>query len=135
MFASAALSAPKMQAQDHASMEPGTVLISIYHIAPGQHLAFLKWIAAREEVAHDLGQPTSHFFAHQDGASWDYLAIGPATTEEQDKAADDLATERGLTTGFPASIEFRQYVASHTDTYALGPISAADLVRRAEGRH
>ena len=49
----------------------------------------------------------------------------------QDKKADEIAAKRGLRTGFAASLEFRQFVASHSDTYAAGPMTAAELVAQA----
>ena len=32
-----------------ASKEPGTVLVAIYHVAPGKHLDFLKWMERHPE--------------------------------------------------------------------------------------
>lgn len=111
--------------------EPGRARITIYRIAPGKHLDFLKWMAAQDEVAKEAGIATVQLYAHVDGDSWDYLGIGPVTTPDQDKKADEIAASRGLKTGFPASLEFRQFVASHSDTYVAGPMSAAELVAQA----
>ena len=60
--------------------EPQHARISIYRIAPGKHLEFLKWLAAQEEAAKEAGVPATQVYAHRDGAAWDYLAIGPETT-------------------------------------------------------
>jgi hypothetical protein len=50
--------------------------------------------------------------------------------------AEDRSTEatrkRGRKTGFAAGLEFRTFVSSHTDTFAIGPVSAADLVSMAK---
>jgi len=110
---------------------PGRARITIYHIAPGKHLDFLKWMASQDEVAREAGIATVQLYAHIDGDSWDYVGIAPVTTPEQDKKADEIATKRGLKIGLPASLEFRQFVASHTDTFAAGPMSAADLAAQA----
>jgi len=40
--------------------------------------------------------------------------------------------KHGRKTGFASSLEFRTFVASHTDTFAIGPVSAADLVAMAK---
>ena len=112
--------------------EPGRARITIYRIAPGKHLDFLKWMAAQDEVAREAGVATVQLYAHLDGDAWDYLGIGPVTTPEQDKKTDEIAARKGLKTGFPASLEFRQFVASHSDTYAAGPMTAAELVAQAE---
>ncbi len=111
--------------------EAGRVRITIYRIAPGQQLAFLKWMAAQDDVAKDAGVATVQMYAHLDGDSWDYLGIGPVTTPEQEKKLDEIAAKKGLKIGFAAALEFRQFVAWHTDTYAVGPTSAAELVAQA----
>lgn len=108
--------------------EQSRVRICIFHVAAGKHLEFLKWMAAQDEIAKEAGNPTVQLYAHLDGDSWDYLGIGPATTPEQDRKADEVATKKGIKTGFPAALKFRQLLTSHTDTFAAGPLSAAELV-------
>jgi hypothetical protein len=112
--------------------ETGRVRITIYRIAPGKHLDFLKWMAAQDEVAKEAGIATVQLYAHINGDSWDYVGIGPVTSPEQDKKLDEIAAKKGLKTGVPASLEFRQFIAWHTDTHAAGPMSAADLVAKAD---
>jgi hypothetical protein len=111
--------------------DPPRARISIYHVAPGRQLDFLKWMAAQEEVAKEAGVPTVVLYAHLDGDSWDYVGIAPLTTPEQDKKLDEVAARKGLKTGFPAALEFRALLTSHTDTQVAGPISAAELVAQA----
>ena len=81
-----------------------------------------------------VGQKREFFgmYAHNDGDSWDYLLIWPITTPEQDRKLDELAARKGLKTGFAASLEFRQMLSSHTDTFASGPMTASELVAAAE---
>jgi hypothetical protein len=110
----------------------GRALVALYHVAPGKHLDFLKWMAAQEEAAKEAGVAATQWYAHTDGDSWDYMAIGPVPTPDQEKKVDEAAKKKGLTIGFAASLEFRQFVTSHTDTLVLGPTSAADLVSRAK---
>jgi hypothetical protein len=112
--------------------EPARARISIYRVAAGRHLDLLKWLAAREDVAKEAGVPATQVYAHNDGDSWDYLLIWPITTPEQDRKVDELAARKGLKTGFAASLEFRQMLSSHTDTFASGPMTAAELVAAAE---
>lgn len=111
-----------------ASDEPGTVIISIYHVAPGKHLDFLKWMAARDAVSKEAGVGDTQWYAHVDGDSWDYIGISPDTTDAQDKKVDEIAKSKGMTTGFKAALEFRTMITSHTDTISRGPTSAAALV-------
>ncbi len=111
--------------------EPARARVSIYRIAPGKHLEFLKWMAAQDEAAKEAGIASTQLYAHTDGASWDYVGVAPATTPDQDKKVDEIAKKKGLKTGFAASLEFRQYVSEHSDTFAIGPTSAAELVATA----
>jgi len=111
--------------------EPGTVIISIYHVAPGKHLEFLKWMAARDAASKEAGVGDTQWYAHVDGDSWDYVGISPTTTDAQDKKVDEVSTKMGMTTGFKAGLEFRTMISSHTDTVARGPTTAAALVEAA----
>lgn len=113
------------------AQEPGTVIISLYRIAPGKHMDFLRWQAARDAVAREAGVGATQWYVHLNGDSWDFVGITPDTTEEQDKQIDTLQTRKGLTTGFKASLEFRTLIASHTDTYARGPTTADALIASA----
>ena len=61
----------------------------------------------------------------------DYLAL-EASHRDPDAAADAAAKKKGLTSGFKASLEFRTFVASHSDTVAEGPVTAAQLVSEAQ---
>lgn len=110
---------------------PARAKITIYRVAPGKHLEFLKWMAAQDEVAREAGVPTVQLYAHIEGDSWDYLGIAPITTPEQEEKLDEVAARRGLKTGVPASLEFRELLASHSDTFAAGPTAAKDLVAQA----
>ena len=112
--------------------EPGEVLISIHNVAPGKHLDFLKWQAKNEAINKEAGAPPTQWYVHQDGASWDYIAINPVLTPEQDKKVEELQKQKGMPTGFKAGLHFRTFVTSHTDTFARGPVSASELVKMAE---
>ncbi len=113
--------------------EPGKVIVSLYRVAPGKHLDFLKWMATREAISKEAGVGSVQWYAHTNGDSWDFVAIGPETTPEQDAKVDELTKRKGLKTEFAAALEFRQFIAYHTDTFARGPLSAADLIRMAAG--
>lgn len=121
-----------------AQDEPTEYMISIYHVAPGKHLDFLKWMAEREAVAKEAGAPPIHWYSHMNGASWDYVTVSRlGDSEEQaamNKKVEELTKKKGLTTGMKASLEFRQYVSGHTDTYTMGPFTAAEMVKAAEGK-
>ncbi|HKZ74289.1 MAG TPA: hypothetical protein VJ011_09500 [Steroidobacteraceae bacterium] len=112
---------------------PATSIISTYRVAPGKHLDFLKWMATREAVSRDAGVPVGQWYVHLNGDSWDFIHIMPEPTPEQDAKVEELERKKGLKTGFAGALELRQYMASHTDTIASGPSSAADLVKAAGG--
>ena len=105
--------------------------VCLYRVAPGKHLDFLRWQAVQDEVAKEAGVPVPQAYAHLDGDAWDFLLIAPVTTPDQDARLYAIAVRRGLRTGFPAVIEFRQFLTWHTDTLAAGPTTAAELVAAA----
>lgn len=119
---------------ESAAQAAGTVVVSIYHIAPGKHLEFLRLQAQNEAIAKEAGVPPTQWYAHNDGASWDYISISPAPTPAQDARLDAISRQRGLPTGFAAGLHFRQFITSHTDTFASGPTRATDLVAAAAQR-
>ena len=124
----AVLSPLPIQAAD----ETPTAVVVLYRIAPGKHLDFLRWQAARDAIDKEVGIAPTMFYAHRQGDSWDYVSIGPVTTPEQDAKADAAAAKQGLATGFKASLEFRTFVAMHSDTMAEGPETASQLVEKAK---
>ena len=121
--------APRWSQQEKQEM--GRARISLYTASAGKQLDLLKWLAAREDVAKEAGVPAARLYAHMDGEGWDYLVIWPVTTPEQDQKMDELTTKKGLKTGFPASLEFRALLDGHSDTFAIGPTTASDLVAAA----
>ncbi|UCF66870.1 MAG: hypothetical protein JSV80_13955 [Acidobacteriota bacterium] len=129
-----AFDTPATQAQaEPPPHEPGSYIVSLYHAAPGKQLDFLEWMAARAALSKQAGVAPAMWFVHQDGDSWDYLAIAPVTTPEQDKKIEELAKKKNLPTGFAAGLELRQYILKHTDTFSWGPISVEELIQAAKG--
>ena len=110
------------------SSAPPKARIAIYRAAPGQQVALLKWFDAQNRAAAAAGVPTGVIYAHTDGDSWDYLAIDPVTSAAQDAAVDAAAKKMGMVAGPAASIEFRKYISSHTDTFAIGPVTPAQYL-------
>ena len=100
-------------------------------VAPGKHLEFLKWAAETDAIAKEAGVPATQIYEHTNGDAWDYLQIAPDLTEAQQAKVDEVTKKHGRKTGFAASLEFRTFVAWHTDTDTIGPVSAADLVAAA----
>jgi hypothetical protein len=113
------------------SPEPPKARVALYRAAPGQQVALLKWLAAQDRAAQAAGLPAEQLYAHTDGDSWDYLAIDPATTPAQDSAVEAAAKRMGLATGPASNLEFRKYIAMHTDTYVIGPVTPAQYLAMA----
>jgi len=114
-----------------SAQEPArTAIVAIYHVAPGKHLDFLKWMAAREAIDREAGVPATQWYAHMDGDSWDFVEIQPDMDDATSDKVDEMARKRGLKVGPQGGLEFRQMIASHTDTFAAGPFTAAQLVER-----
>jgi hypothetical protein len=111
--------------------EPPKARVALYRAAPGQQVALLKWLAAQDRVSQSIGLPPSQLYAHTDGDSWDYLAIDPVTTPAQDAALDAAAKKAGLPIGPASNLEFRKYVSTHTDTFAIGPVTPAQYLAMA----
>ena len=111
--------------------EPPKARIALYRAAPGQQVALLKWLAAQDRAAAAAGVPTGQLYAHTDGDSWDYLSVDPVTTPAQDAAIEAAARKMGMPNGPGRSLEFRKYIAMHTDTFAIGPVTAAQYLAMA----
>jgi hypothetical protein len=131
LFAAAAAPAARAQTAKSEMKQPPTAVVSLYRIAPGKHLDFLKWMAEAAAINKEAGVPADHWYSHTNGDSWDYLHVAPDLSNEQQAKVDEVAKKHGRKTGFAASLEIRTFVASHTDTFVIGPVSAADLVSAA----
>ncbi|MEP6768980.1 MAG: hypothetical protein ABJC61_09950 [Acidobacteriota bacterium] len=129
VFFTASSARPQAARQDAKPMARARV--SLYRIAPGKHLEFLKWLADTDSDAKEAGMAASQIYAHTDGDAWDYLGIAPDMTPEQQKKVDEVAKKHGRKTGFASGLEFRAFASWHTDTFANGPTTAAELVAAA----
>jgi hypothetical protein len=117
------------QTKTPAPPAPGRKLIEIYRIAPGQHEAFLKFIARCDEANLKAGLPARELYVHSDGAGWDFVIIQPAETPADRREALDAAWEEvGLPSGADFFLAIRTFIAEHSDTFARGPTTAADYL-------
>jgi hypothetical protein len=111
-------------AQEEAE-KPNTT-IEIYRIAPGQHEAFLREIARYDEANRLAGVAPRQLYVHSDGADWDFVLIQPSKYPTDKQAALDRAWKTlGLPSGADFFLNFRRFIAEHTDTVAIGPTTAA----------
>jgi membrane-bound lytic murein transglycosylase B len=105
----------------------GKAIVAIYHVAPGKHVGFLKWLDQQDRIAAAAGIAKGQLYAHTDGDSWDYVVINPVTTEAQDNAFDAAGKKMGVNT-MRGGMELRTYITSHTDTFVRGPMTAAEYL-------
>ena len=113
------------------AQDPGhQAIVSIYRIAPGKQLDFIKWMAAREAVDREAGVQPTQWYVHLDGDSWDYVGIAPNTDQATSDKVEGLARKHGLKVGMASGLELRTLMASHTDTISAGPYSASELISR-----
>lgn len=105
----------------------GQAIVQIYHVAPGHHPQFLKWLDRQDRIAAAAGVPKGQLYAHMDGDSWDYLVISALTTPAQDEALEQAGRRMGVNTT-RGGLELRMHINSHTDTIVRGPMTAADYL-------
>lgn len=105
-------------------------IVSLYHAAPGQQEALLRWLAGQDRAAQAAGVKPMQLYVHTDGDSWDYMGINPVTTDAQDQAIDSAARKLRMASGPRAGMELRKYILSHTDTYTIGPVTAEQALAR-----
>src|SRR4029079_4770501 len=91
-------------------------------------LDLLKWCASQDRIAQAAGIAPMQLYVHTDGDSWDYMGINPVTTEAQDAALDAAAKKMGLPRRPGLARDPRQESSSHTDTFTIGPVSAAQAL-------
>jgi hypothetical protein len=107
--------------------------IEIFRLAPGKHEAFMREIARYDEVLKAGGQPPLKIFVHDEGAEWDVIIYkpegeinpNPAQSAKMAARSEELHVETG-----PAYfVHLRKLVATHTDSTAIGPISAGEWLK------
>ena len=112
--------------------EPPKSRVAIYRAAPGQQVGLLRYLAQQERISQSAGLTPSQLYAHTDGDSWDYVVIDAVRTPAQEAAAKAAAMKMGMPAPGPArSLEIRKYISSHTDTFTIGPVSAAQYLAMA----
>ncbi|MES2290392.1 MAG: hypothetical protein V4530_11705 [Pseudomonadota bacterium] len=106
----------------------------IFKLAPGKQEDFIRRIARADQVSAVVGQPPIQIFVHQDGDDWDVLLFKPVTgfkpTPAQQAAMDAKRKELHMESGPAYFLAIRETIASHTDSKAYGPLSAAQWLAK-----
>lgn len=111
-------------------------LFEIFRLEPGQHEAFVRSVHNWDQVSAAAGLPPARLYFHSHGADWDVLILKiideHEITPEQEAAMAAKIKELGLPTGPAFFVQGRKNYASHTDTQAVGPVSAAQWLAKLE---
>lgn len=106
-------SAPEVRGGQESRPEPTTLhLVRSLKIVPGKQLEFLKWLKQLKAAEND------RFYAHVEGADWDWVTVTPLPNPERYKKFNDSEL----------TIQYRAYVAFHEDTFAHGPFTVDELI-------
>ncbi len=132
LAAAVLFAAPVASAQTPPRPDLPEVAIEIYRIAPGQQQAFLKLIAQFDEANRQAGLPPRQLYVHEDGADWDFIFIQPEhNPPEKSKLVGAALRKMNAPSDADFFFAIRRFIASHSDTVALGPTSAAEYLARA----
>ncbi len=131
--------APPLSAPSFSNDEPWPeATFEIYRLAPGQHEEFVRRVALADQMRAAAGLAPVRLYFHQSGDAWDVLALKVASedemTPEQEAAMEARGRELGVPTGPAYFADLRTTIAEHTDTHAVGPVSAAQWLARLEER-
>jgi hypothetical protein len=108
------------------------MLVEIYRIAPGMHAEFLRHLALLDQANVEAGLQPRQLFVHQDGASWDFMLLQPAHHTDEQSAKLDAAFKRlGIPQGAKFFVNFRRFIAEHTDTF-VEATTAAEYLKKLE---
>lgn len=106
----------------------------IFRLEAGQQEAFVRSVARYDEVSAAAGLPPARLYFHSHGDDWDVLILKVVgeheVTSEMEAAMEAKKKEMGLPTGPAYFVQSRKNYASHTDTKATGPVSAAQWLAR-----
>jgi hypothetical protein len=126
--------APLLPAPDFITADWPEAYFEIFRLAPGQHEAFVRRVALADEAQAAAGLPPTRLYFHESGGDWDVLVLKVVgeheLTPEQQALVDQRWAELGLPTGPAYYVDLRTTVASHSDTHAIGPVSAAQWLAR-----
>jgi hypothetical protein len=124
------------QAPVNSPPKPGRYTIQIFHVVPGKAVDFLKFNADREGIRNEAGAPPKQWYRHSDGADWDYLSITPLVPPEEETALqariDAVTRQHHETVGAAGGMALRALLLDHTDTYVVGPMTAAQLLKEVQ---
>lgn len=122
--------APAVAQPPPAAPAPQKMLVEIYRIAPGQHEAFMRFIAIFDEANRRAGLPPRQLYVHRDGEGWDFMLIQPADIPpDKEPALEQAYKDLKTPSGADFFVSIRRFIAEHSDNFVTGPTTAADWLR------
>lgn len=130
--ASAQAPAPATQAEEWPE-----AWFEIFKLAPGKHEDFIRRIDQTDQVRAAGGLPPTQLFFHENGAEFDVILFKPVSpvkpTPEQEAKMAAKRKELGIPSGPAYFVDIREFVASHTDSKTVGPVSAGQWLKKLDG--
>ncbi|MCP3730925.1 hypothetical protein M9978_10835 [Sphingomonas sp. MG17] len=108
----------------------------IFKLAPGKQEDFIRRLDQTDQVRAAAGLPPVQIFFHENGAEFDVILFKPvaaAPTPEQEAKMAAKRKELGIPSGPAYFVDIREFIASHTDSRTIGPVSAGQWIRRLDG--
>jgi hypothetical protein len=106
----------------------------VFRLAPGKHEEFVRRIDQSDQVRAAADLPPTQLFFHENGAEFDVILFKPVSpvkpTPEQEAKMAAKRKELGIPSGPAYFIDIREFIASHTDSKTVGPVSAARWLAR-----
>lgn len=105
----------------------------IFKLAPGKQEDFIRRLDQTDQVRAAAGLPPVQLFFHENGAEFDVILfkpVGPKPTAEQEAKMDAKRKELGIPRGPAYFVDIREFIASHTDSKTVGPVSAGQWLKR-----
>lgn len=140
--AQSTIAAPTKNAIERARPEPAAIAaeaawpdawFEIFRLAPGKHEEFVRFVAQGDEILAAGDLPPTQLFFHESGENFDVILFKPGRpdpTPEQEAAMAKKGKELGVPTGPAYFVYLRELVATHSDSHAVGPISAGQWLGR-----
>ncbi len=106
----------------------------IFKLAPGKQEDFIRRLDQTDQVRAAGGLPPVQLFFHENGTEFDVILFKPVSkvqpTPEQEAKMAAKRKELGIPSGPAYFIDIREFIATHSDSKTVGPVSAGQWLKR-----
>ncbi|MFM6932233.1 MAG: hypothetical protein ACKOUT_08320 [Novosphingobium sp.] len=106
----------------------------IFKLVPGKQEDFIRRLNQTDQVRAAGGLPPVQLFFHENGADFDVILFKPVAAEkptpEQEAKMAAKRKELAIPSGPAYFVDIREFIAGHTDSKTVGPVSAAQWLSR-----